>query len=203
MKTSYLCLSIGRTCPNMVGYKSRKDHIRGKDWGCSRILYHSTTQKLGSTLWSLEKLSLPTSLPTIFIYHMAPTLPTPYTRSEIIHSKLRLVTDYQALKKDTVKNHYPLPWIEELLELLSIFIVSLFWIFLRFLVLCINYLIFIPPLFELMKLPTTLFISRRHYDHLQFFIFQTSLNYLSLSQMPHNMQLVLHLNMEATSLLIT
>jgi hypothetical protein len=32
---------------------------------------------------------------------------------------MHLVTDYQALNKDTIKNRYPLPWIEELLDTLQ------------------------------------------------------------------------------------
>jgi hypothetical protein len=34
-------------------------------------------------------------------------------------SEMRLVTDYRALNKATIKNHYPLPWIEELLDTLQ------------------------------------------------------------------------------------
>ena len=34
-------------------------------------------------------------------------------------SEMRLVTDYRALNKATIKNRYPLPWIEELLDSLQ------------------------------------------------------------------------------------
>ena len=34
-------------------------------------------------------------------------------------SEMRLVTDYRALNKATIKNGYPLPWIEELLDTLQ------------------------------------------------------------------------------------
>ena len=83
---------------------------------------------------------------------------------------------------------------------MSIFIVSLFFNFLILLFLCIGYLIVIPPLFGLMKLPSTLFISRRNYAQLEYFIFQTSLNHLRLS---HSMLFMVWLNKEDTPLHIT
>jgi hypothetical protein len=78
-------LAIRRTCTNLVGHRAREDHIRDRDWGCSRILYFQTHQNLGSTFWGIEKPLLLTRVCAIFVDQMASALVTHFTRSERIH----------------------------------------------------------------------------------------------------------------------
>jgi hypothetical protein len=51
----------------------------------------------------------PSSSPSAFAAFVIPKRDT---------SKMHLVTNYQALNKATIKNLYPMPWIDELLETL-------------------------------------------------------------------------------------